>query len=125
MYLTPSEYGLLLRLHLTHMSTYFTTRIGFFRLITLLEGLSLIVLVCIAVPVKYLKDNPSLVEILGPIHGALFIGFCYMAWMVGQDQKWIWFRMAPKILLASFVPFGTFYFDHVVLKPLVSRTDRP
>lgn len=100
------------------MKNYFTTRIGFLRLMTFLEGFSLIVLVCVAVPIKYLMDDPSWVKLIGPIHGALFVVFIYMAWQVGTDLKWKWSEMIWKILLASFVPFGTFYLDYKVLRHL-------
>lgn len=83
-----------------------------------MEGLSLILLVCIAVPIKYLQGDPQWVKLLGPIHGALFVGFCYMAYQVGKTHNWRWIKMAPIILLASFIPFGTFYFDHTVLRPM-------
>lgn len=100
------------------MKTYFTTRTGFFRLITFLEGISLILLVCIAVPVKYLMHDPSWVKCIGPIHGALFVVFIFMAWQVGTALEWKWSEMVWKILLASFVPFGTFYLDYKVLRHL-------
>lgn len=100
------------------MKTSSITRIGFFRFITLLEGLSLIVLVCIAVPIKYAGDDPSWVQLIGPIHGALFMVFAYMSWQVGTQLKWNWSEMIWKILLASFIPFGTFYLDYQVLRHL-------
>ena len=99
-------------------TTVSKNEIRFLRWITLLEGVSLILLVCIAVPIKYLGDDPSLVKILGPIHGALFIAFCYSAWTIGNKLNWNWRNMMPKLLLASFIPFGTFYLDHKVLRPL-------
>lgn len=95
-----------------------SSRIKFFRLITFLEGISLIVLVFVGMPMKYLMDDPSVVKLLGPIHGALFVVFIYMAWQVGTDLKWKWSEMIWKILLASFVPFGTFYLDYKVLRHL-------
>lgn len=95
-----------------------TGEIRFLRWITLLEGLSLIILVCIAVPIKYFGNDPSLVKILGPIHGFLFIVFCYTAWSVGSKLNWNWSNMIWKLLLASFIPFGTFYLDHKVLRHL-------
>ena len=94
------------------------SEIRFLRGITLLEGLSLILLVCVAVPIKYLGDDESYVKILGPIHGFLFIVFCYSAWSVGSKVKWNWRSMIWKLLLASFIPFGTFYLDHKVLRHL-------
>ncbi|MGS0527036.1 DUF3817 domain-containing protein [Zobellia nedashkovskayae] len=46
-----------------------------FPIIGFLEGISLLVLVFIAVPMKYYFDNPNLTKSLGPIHGAIFILF--------------------------------------------------
>lgn len=94
------------------------SRIRFFRLITFLEGISLIVLVLIAVPIKYVGKDPSWVQLIGPIHGALFLVFIYMAWDIGNRMKWNWSEMIWKILIASFIPFGTFYLDHKVLRHL-------
>lgn len=94
------------------------TSIRFLRWMTFLEGISLIVLVCVAVPLKYLYDDPSWVKLIGPIHGALFMIFIYMAWHVGTQLKWNWSVMIWKILLASFIPFGTFYLDYKVLRHL-------
>jgi integral membrane protein len=59
-----------------------------------------------SVPVKYLGDDPSLVKTVGPIHGFLFILFCYSAWLIGSKLKWNWSGMIWKLLLASFIPFG-------------------
>lgn len=98
------------------MRDLFTTRIGLLRVLTFLEGISLIVLVFIAVPIKYLGDDPSYVKMIGPIHGALFLGFLYLAWDVGQRVGWTWSSVGWKILLASFIPFGTFYFDYTILR---------
>ena len=41
------------------------------------EGLSAVLLMCIATPVKYLMDAPHMVEILGPIHGGLFMLYLF------------------------------------------------
>ncbi len=45
------------------------TSIGRLRLLGLLEGISLLVLVGVAVPLKHLYHDPSLVRALGPVHG--------------------------------------------------------
>ena len=94
------------------------SEIRFLRGITFLEGISLILLVCIAVPIKYLGNDESCVKILGPIHVFLFILFCYSAWTVGSKLNWNWRNMIWKLLLASFIPFGTFYLDYKVLRHL-------
>lgn len=100
------------------MLKFVTTSVGRLRLYAFLEGLSLLLLVFIAVPLKYLYHNPSLVEILGSIHGGLFVLFVLKALHVGIQYKWKFFSTTWKVLLSSFIPFGTFYIDHKILRHL-------
>lgn len=96
---------------------YFTSALGLLRMVGFLEGLSLIVLVFIAVPLKHFYANPALVKTIGPIHGALFLVFIVLALRVSIDQEWKIFKVTWKLILSSFIPFGTFYMDHTLLKP--------
>lgn len=84
-------------------------------MITFLEGLTLILLVFIAMPLKYFYDNPGMVQILGPIHGGLFILFIIYLVMIAREYKWNFKETVLMGLLASFIPLGTFYFDHKFL----------
>ncbi len=97
------------------MSKFLAAKIGRLRLITFLEGLSLILLVFIAMPLKYIYDNPSLVQIIGPIHGAIFIIFIIYTVMIAVEFKWNFKETVLMALIGSFIPFGTFYFDHKFL----------
>ena len=83
-----------------------------------LEGLTLILLVFIAVPLKYLLDLPLLVEMIGPIHGALFILFVVTVVWIALEREWKFPRTAWIIFLSSFVPFGTFYIDRKYFRNL-------
>lgn len=98
------------------MKKYFATTIGRLRLFAFIEGISLLVLVFIAVPLKYYFDNPSLVKSIGPIHGALFVFFAFNTLRVGIEQQWKFNETTWKVLVACFVPFGTFYIDHKILR---------
>lgn len=98
------------------MTYYFTTAIGRLRLVAFLEGFSLLILVFVAVPLKYLLDNPALVKAIGPIHGALFLLFVFNALRVGVEQHWKFSETTWKVLVASFIPFGTFYIDYKILR---------
>lgn len=100
------------------MLQLFQTRTGRLRLLGFLEGLSLLVLVCIAVPAKYIYDNPSLTKAIGPVHGAIFLVFMLNAISVGIEQHWKFKTTTWKILVACFIPFGTFYIDHVIFKKI-------
>ena len=82
----------------------------FFRIIAFLEGVSFILLLFIAMPIKYGLENPSPVKIIGMVHGVLFILFVLLAFLLAIEQKWkIGFFF--KVLGLSLVPFGTFYLD--------------
>ncbi len=97
------------------MKHYFTTSIGLLRLVGLLEGLSFLILVFVGVPLKYFLDSPALVKSCGPVHGVLFIWFIANALLVAYQKKWSFFSTTWKVLIASFIPFGTFYVDKHIL----------
>ncbi|WP_347053598.1 DUF3817 domain-containing protein [Flavobacterium olei] len=100
------------------MTKYFTTTVGRLRLIAFLEGISLLILIFIAVPLKHYFEDPSLVKAMGPIHGALFLLFIINALSVGVEKKWKFIDTTWKVLLACIIPFGTFYIDHKILRNL-------
>lgn len=81
-----------------------------FRIIAFLEGVSYLLLLFVAVPFKYIGDNDILVKSLGMPHGMLFIGYVIMAIMLKPDRNWDG-KTFGKILIASLLPFGTFYAD--------------
>lgn len=86
-----------------------------FRVVALLEGLSYILLLFIAVPIKYFGGDPTYVKLLGMPHGILFLAYIVMAIMVGQEMKWNT-KTLGIVLVASIIPFGTFYIDKTYLK---------
>lgn len=95
-----------------------TSSLGRLRLLGLLEGLSLLVLVGIAVPLKHFYGDPSLVRALGPVHGLLFLLFVLNTLRVGVEYHWRFATTTWKVLLACIVPFGTFYVDRKILAPM-------
>lgn len=74
------------------------------------EGISFLVLLGIAMPLKYFFQQPMAVSITGWIHGVLFVSFISLAWEVKNDRNKSgkWFATA---LAAALVPAGTFFFD--------------
>ena len=86
-----------------------------FRVIAFLEGVSYILLLFIATPIKYLGDDPTYVGWLGMPHGILFLAYVVLAIMVGQELKWNKNTLII-VLLASIIPFGTFYIERKYLK---------
>lgn len=97
---------------------FFTTSIGRLRLVSFLEGLSLILLVFVAMPLKYGMGQPWLVSVLGAIHGGLFVLFIVSTVQVWIEQRWKLMETTWKVLLACIIPFGTFYIDRKILKPI-------
>ena len=89
--------------------------INIFRLTAFLEGVSYILLLFIAVPIKYLLNEALYVKILGMPHGILFIA--YILFSIIAKIKYNWnFKKFLVISIASLVPFGTFYIDNKYLK---------
>ena len=86
-----------------------------FRIIALLEGLSYILLLFVAVPVKYSLGDPTYVKLLGMPHGILFVAYLGFAFYFKQELNWSMKTLAI-VLLASVLPFGTFYVDNKYLK---------
>lgn len=93
----------------------FKTKIGRLRIIGFLEGISLLVLVFIAMPLKYGYNDESLTKMVGPVHGALFLLFILNTVSAGIEQKWN-FKTTATIVASCFTPFGTFYVDNKFLK---------
>ena len=88
--------------------------LNIFRIVAFLEGVSYILLLFIATPIKYLLDNPEYVKLLGMPHGLLFMGYMIMAFMIKKEMSWT-SRQFRNVLLASIIPFGTFYIDRKYL----------
>lgn len=80
------------------------------RLLGLAEGLSFILLVFIAMPLKYGFAQPEPVRILGSIHGGLFVLYCLAVLVIALIQRWRPLR-ALLALAVSVIPFGPFLFD--------------
>jgi integral membrane protein len=100
------------------MNHLLQTKTGRLRILAFLEGASLLFLVCVAVPIKYIYHNPALTKAMGPIHGALFLLFLVNALSVGVEQKWKFKTTTWKVMVACFIPFGTFYIDYKLLRKL-------
>ena len=81
-----------------------------FRKAAIAEGISFLVLLGIAMPLKYLAKIPIAVTIAGSLHGFLFIAFIWLAWEAKNKYEKTGGWMG-KALLASVLPFGTIVMD--------------
>ena len=86
-----------------------------FRIIAFLEGVSYILLLFIAVPIKYNLGDPTYVKLLGMPHGLLFGAYITFAILLKESKKWNKTELFV-ILVCSILPFGTFYADKKYFK---------
>ena len=96
------------------MNKFINSNIGRLRILAFLEGISLLLLVFVAVPIKYGLQMPVFVQWIGQIHGIFFILFVFNAIQVSVEEKWQFSKITWKVLLSCFIPFGTFYMDRTV-----------
>jgi integral membrane protein len=85
------------------------------RTLAVLEGVSTLVLFGIAMPMKYLFNNPAAIRPVGMAHGILFIAYCMWVLIEARSSKWLLPKTAWA-LAASLVPFGTFVADYKLFK---------
>lgn len=86
------------------------TDIGRLRLIAIIEGISYLVLLGIAMPLKYLAGQPAAVKITGSVHGFLFVAFCFLLLHTAMSVGWS-FKRIVIVFISSVIPFGTFVMD--------------
>lgn len=86
------------------------TPLGRLRVTALLEGWSLLILLGIAMPLKYFADYPQAVSVVGMLHGLLFIAYVLLVVQIKILYRW---QLGKTFIamIASVVPFGTFYVE--------------
>jgi integral membrane protein len=85
-----------------------------------LEAVSFLVLLGIAMPLKYLAHWPLAVKLVGWVHGMLFVWFSISLWRAKRDAR-LSFGQAFVILLAAFLPFGPFVIDRRLAREAAAR----
>lgn len=84
-----------------------------FLLIGKIEGYSFLVLLLIAMPLKYLADWPLAVRYTGMLHGILFVAFMYTIAVLFQKKIFNWLQALFAVAL-SLIPFGTFFLHRLL-----------
>lgn len=92
-----------------------STLIKIYRINAFLEGISFLVLLGIAMPLKYMYNKPEMVKIVGMAHGLLFVAYILLVVIVRDLLKWD-MKKTILALAASVFPFGTFYADRKLFK---------
>ncbi|MBB1149648.1 MULTISPECIES: DUF3817 domain-containing protein [unclassified Myroides] len=84
--------------------------VNLFRITAFLEGVSLLLLLFIAMPLKYIWDSPYMVQKVGMAHGILFIAYIVFAFLIKNELKWS-NKTLFFVCFASVIPFGTFIIE--------------
>lgn len=93
-----------------YLSAMLNTAIGRLRLISITEAISYLILLFLAMPLKYIWGEPMAVRVVGMIHGLLFCVFCIALLDAKLAQKW---PIKPPfwIFVASLVPFAPIWVE--------------
>ena len=86
------------------------TKLKQFRLAAYIEGWSYIILLFIAMPMKYIWGIAIATKIVGMIHGILFIWFLLALYNAANETKW-GIKFSIIAFISSLIPFGTFFLD--------------
>ncbi len=92
------------------MHPFSNSALGRFRLISILEGISYLLLLMVAMPLKYLAGIDWAVKYVGWAHGLLFVLFCVLLLNVWVKYRWS-FGQTTLAFMASLLPFGTFVLE--------------
>ena len=84
-----------------------------YRIMAWIVGVGLLVLVLVAMPLKYIGDNDTVVGIVGPIHGFLFMVYVVLTFDLARRAKWTFVRMV-LVMLAGTIPFLSFWVERKV-----------
>ncbi len=85
-----------------------------FRVISFVEGISYLLLVFIAMPLKYIFDYPMAVRVVGMGHGILFILFIVALVMAANKYKWK--IVTFQLFVYSLIPFGFILIEKIIMK---------
>jgi integral membrane protein len=85
-----------------------------FRLISIIEGISYLILIFIAMPLKYFAGIPEAVKVVGMAHGILFILFVIALGMA--MKKYNWKFVSFQLFVYSLIPFGFILIEKTIMK---------
>lgn len=86
-----------------------------YRVLAYATGVGLLLLVAVAMPLKYLAEQPTLVEVIGPIHDFLYAGYLLVAVGLWMRSKWnVAFLLG--VLVAGTIPFLSFVAERKVVR---------
>ena len=90
-----------------------------YRVMAYVVGVWLIVLVLVAVPLKYLADSPTMVQIVGPVHGFLYMAYLVTVLDLAFRVRWSAVKTV-LVMLAGTVPFVSFVAERKVRREMAA-----
>ena len=87
-----------------------TSTLSLLRKVGIAEGVSFLILLLIAMPLKYMMGMPLAVKYTGSAHGALFVIYVGLAYYAKEVYQWP-FKKFLMAFMAAWLPLGTFFFD--------------
>jgi integral membrane protein len=97
------------------MFSLLKTPLGRLRIIAFVEGLSFLILLFVAMPLKYIWQQPLAVRQFGSLHGLLFVLYILFVILCSIEYRWKFWKVGV-LLLISVIPFGNFYADKHYLR---------
>ena len=91
------------------------------RLNGYVEAISMLLLIGLAMPVKYLLGEPILVRYIGSAHGILFIWYVVFLALTVKRNPMPWWAF-PLGLVGAVIPAGPFIFEALLARSLKSQT---
>ncbi|WP_121665378.1 DUF3817 domain-containing protein [Mesonia aquimarina] len=85
-----------------------------FKVISTLEAISFLVLLLIAMPLKYFFDQPEMVRIVGMAHGILFVLYVIGAYWMYEKLNWS-LKILGITIFCSILPLGPFFVERKYL----------
>jgi integral membrane protein len=91
-----------------------------YRVIAYVVGVMLLLLVLVAMPLKYFGDNPGAVDVIGPLHGFLYMIYLLATFDLFRRVRWSFPRLV-LMALAGTIPFLSFYAERKTSHELLGR----
>ena len=93
-----------------------------YRVVAYIVGVLLLLLVFVAMPMKYIGDNSTLVQLIGPVHGFVYMVYLVVAFDLAVRAKWTFGRTA-LVLVAGTIPVMSFVAERKVTGWVRQRAD--
>jgi integral membrane protein len=92
-----------------------------YRIMAYTTGVLLVLLVFVAMPIRYWGHNHGPVAVIGTAHGFLFMVYLLTAFDLGVRLRWPWLKLG-LVMVAGTVPFASFYAEHRAHADLLARS---